>query len=72
MTVDLDQKVALPDGSEIRLTSYKKNELGTYIYYEARRRRIIRHSSEEPMTEKKRCGLLIMGMEGSSWIYGTR
>ena len=36
MTVDLDQKVALPDGSEIRLTSYKKNELGTYIYYEGK------------------------------------
>lgn len=36
MTVDLDQKVALPDGSEIRLTSYKRNELGTYIYYEGK------------------------------------
>lgn len=36
MTVDLDQKVALPDGSKIRLTSYKRNELGTYIYYEGK------------------------------------
>lgn len=36
MTVDLDQRVAMPDGSEIRLTSYKQNELGTYIYYEGK------------------------------------
>lgn len=36
MTVDLDQKVKMPDGSEIRLTSYKQNELGTYIYYEGK------------------------------------
>ena len=34
LIVPLDQKVQLSDGSEIVLTEYKCNKLGTYIYYE--------------------------------------
>lgn len=34
LTVPLSQKVKLPQGGEIILTEYKRNPLGTYIYYE--------------------------------------
>lgn len=34
LSVSLDQKVQLPNGKEITLTEFRRNELGAYIYYE--------------------------------------
>lgn len=38
LSVPLDQKVQLPNGKEMTLTEFRRNELGTYIYYKSEER----------------------------------